>query len=49
MGQKPSFWPNSKLQKSHNLPYEGKLLPAITRKQIELRSCSNTVMTSGVV
>jgi len=56
MGQKPSFWPNSKLFKKifkkktfHNLPFQGKLWPAIPRQQIELESCSNHVMTSGVV
>jgi len=49
MGQKPSFWSNSKLQKRHNLPIQGKLWPAITQQQIELESCSNPVMTCGVV
>jgi len=38
MGQKPSFWPNSKLFRKDT-----------TRQQIELESCSNPVMTSGVV
>ena len=36
-------------QKRHNLPFQGKLWPAITRQQIQLESCSNPVMTSGVV
>jgi len=31
------------------LPFEGKLWQAITRQQIELESCSNPVITSGVV
>jgi len=31
------------------MPFQEKLWPAITRQQIELESCSNTVRTSGVV
>jgi len=49
MGKKNSFWPNSKLQKRQNLPFQGKLWPVITRQQIELNSCSNPVITSSVV
>jgi len=34
----------------NQLPFQDKLWPqAITRQQIELESCSNPVMTSGVV
>jgi len=33
----------------HNLSFKGEFWPAITRQQIELESCSNPVMTSGVV
>jgi len=36
-------------QKRRNLPFQGKLWPAITRQQIELDGCSNPVMTRGVV
>jgi len=38
-----------RFQKKHIFPFQGKLWPAITGKQIELESCSNPVMTSGVV
>jgi len=31
------------------LPFQGKVWPAISRQQIELESCSNSVMTRGVV
>jgi len=31
------------------LPFQGKLWPAIARKQIELESCSNPVMKRGLV
>jgi len=36
-------------QKRNNLPFQGKPYPAINRQQIELASCSNLEMTSGVV
>jgi len=50
MGQKPSFWPNSKLfRKGIIFPFRAKLWPAIAWQQIELQSCLNPVMTSGVV
>jgi len=49
MVEKSSFWQNSKLQKRHNFPSQGKIVPATTRQQIELESCSNPVMTRGVV
>jgi len=48
MGQKPSLWPNSKLFRK-GITFQGKLWPAITRQQIELESCSNPVITSGVI
>jgi len=49
-GSKTQFWAKFKtFQKRHNLPFQGKLWPAISRQQIELESCSNPVMTSGVV
>ena len=38
-----------RFQKRHIFPFQGKLWPAITRQHIELESCSNPVMTSGVV
>jgi len=50
MGQKPSFWPISKLfRKGIICPKRAKLWLAITQQQIELESYSNPVMTCGVV
>jgi len=31
------------------LPFQAKIWPAITQQQVELESCSNPAMTSGVV
>jgi len=49
MGQKPIFWPNSNFSEKAQFAFQGKFWPAITRQQIELESCSNPVMTSGVM
>jgi len=38
-----------RFQKRHIFAFQGKLWPAITWQQIELESCSNPVMTSGIV
>jgi len=49
-GLKKQFLANIKrFQKMHVFPFPGKLWPGITRQQIELESCSNPVMTGGVV
>jgi len=53
---KPKLWLKNpvfdliqNLKKRHNMLFQDKLWPVITRQQIELESWSNPVMTSGVV
>jgi len=49
MTQKPSLTKFKMFQKRYNLPYDGKLWPAITEQQIELESCSNPLKTCDVL
>jgi len=38
-----------RFQKRRIFPFQGKLWPAKTQQQIELESCSNPAVTSGIV